>query len=258
MKLWRCDARDATAERTTAATASKSEPETSPAKPKTPRFPQYSAAYCTGLLCARRALSLLGLDDTYKGNEEVDGEVVSCEDPETGRTYFVEEVDEERRPFRVLLDVGLHRTTNGARLFGALKGASDGGLDIPHNEKRFPGYDSEKKKYDAEAHRRKIMGADVATYMAKLQKEDAEKYNKQFSQYVKNGLSGDDLEAMYKKVHAAIRENPAYAKTQSEKKEASKKFASEFKKYKNPAKKTLEQRKKDIVAKLNALLEDDE
>ena len=44
------------------------------------------------------------------------------------------------RPFKCLLDVGLARTTSGARLFGALKGAVDGGLDIPHSEKRFPGF----------------------------------------------------------------------------------------------------------------------
>ena len=34
--------------------------------------------------------------------------------------------------FRAFLDVGLARTTTGARVFGALKGAVDGGLDIPH------------------------------------------------------------------------------------------------------------------------------
>jgi len=37
------------------------------------------------------------------------------------------------------LDIGLVATTVGNRVFGALKGAVDGGLDIPHNTKRFPG-----------------------------------------------------------------------------------------------------------------------
>ena len=32
----------------------------------------------------------------------------------------------------------ISRATTGARVFGALKGAVDGGLDIPHSEKRFP------------------------------------------------------------------------------------------------------------------------
>lgn len=29
-----------------------------------------------------------------------------------------------------------------------MKGAADGGLDVPHNEKRFPGYDRDSKSYD--------------------------------------------------------------------------------------------------------------
>lgn len=31
----------------------------------------YAAAYCTGLLIARRLLKQLGLDEAYTGNEEV-------------------------------------------------------------------------------------------------------------------------------------------------------------------------------------------
>ncbi|KAL8118761.1 hypothetical protein AgCh_016313 [Apium graveolens] len=52
----------------------------------------------------------------------------------TGGDYSVEPA-ESRRPFRALLDAGLLRTTIGNRVFGALKGALDGGLDIPHSEK---------------------------------------------------------------------------------------------------------------------------
>ena len=32
----------------------------------------------------------------------------------------------------------------------AAQGALDGGLDIPHNEKRFVGYDPDAKEFDAE------------------------------------------------------------------------------------------------------------
>ena len=39
----------------------------------------YAAAYCTGLLVARRLLQKIGLDDIYEGNAEVDGKVVSSE-----------------------------------------------------------------------------------------------------------------------------------------------------------------------------------
>lgn len=55
--------------------------------------------------------------------------------------------------FRCYLDVGLARTTTGARVFGAMKGAVDGGLNVPHSLKRFPGYDAEAKKFNAEVHR---------------------------------------------------------------------------------------------------------
>lgn len=52
--------------------------------------------------------------------------------PEVNGEFFVVEEDGERRPFYALLDVGLKRTTTGARVFGALKGAADGGIEIPH------------------------------------------------------------------------------------------------------------------------------
>merc|ERR1711893_126849 len=99
----------------------------------------YAAAYCTGLLLARRILKKFQLDTIYAGQEEVDGE-----------EYYVEDVPDKPRAFRCFLDVGLARTTTGARVFSALKGAADGGIDIPHSSKRFPGYDSESKEFNAE------------------------------------------------------------------------------------------------------------
>jgi len=81
----------------------------------------YAAAYCTGLLVARRLLNTLKLDDKYEGQKEVDGE-----------HFTVEDNDDGPGAFRCYLDVGLNRTTTGARVFGAMKGAADGGLDIPH------------------------------------------------------------------------------------------------------------------------------
>lgn len=37
-----------------------------------------------------------------------------------------------------ILDIGLHRAKKGARVFAALKGAVEAGLDIPHNEEILP------------------------------------------------------------------------------------------------------------------------
>merc|ERR1719378_744896 len=123
----------------------------------------YAAAYCTGLLCARRLLQKVGLDELYEGNTEVDGEVVSTE--YDNKTYYVEEVDDEKRPF------------------GALKGAADGGLDVPHSEKRFPGYDRDAKEYDADTHRERIFGGHVSEYMEYLEEEDNQKYQEHFAKY---------------------------------------------------------------------------
>lgn len=107
----------------------------------------WAAAYATGLLCARRALTKLGLADKYEGVTEPDGTLQLTEANEDGP-----------RPFKCFLDVGLKRTSTGARVFGAMKGASDGGIFIPHSEGRFPGYDPEMKELDAEVLQNYIFG----------------------------------------------------------------------------------------------------
>lgn len=126
----------------------------------------WTAAYATGLLVARRALTKLGLADKYEGVAEPDGEY-----------KVTEELDDEDapRPFKAYLDVGLRRTSTGSRVFGALKGASDGGIFVPHNEKRFPGYDIESKTLDAEVLKKYIYGGHIAEYMESLEEEDDER-----------------------------------------------------------------------------------
>jgi len=89
----------------------------------------YSAAYATGLLCARRILAKIGLDSKFQGQAKADGEYYQVGEQEV----------EGKRPFKAVLDLGLVATTTGNKVFAALKGACDGGLDIPHNTKRFPG-----------------------------------------------------------------------------------------------------------------------
>lgn len=165
----------------------------------------YAAAYLTGLLIARRTLKKFGLDTLYQGADEVDGD-----------EYHVESEEGQPGAFRCYLDTGLARTTTGAKVFGVLKGAADGGLDIPHSTKRFPGYDNEAKSFNAEVHRNHIFGKHVADYMRLLQEEDEDAFKKQFGAYIRNGVSPDSMEEMYKKSQAAIREDPE-AKAKSEK-----------------------------------------
>eukprot|EP00092_Neocalanus_flemingeri_P028794 GFUD01031259.1.p2 GENE.GFUD01031259.1~~GFUD01031259.1.p2 ORF type:complete len:297 (-),score=72.07 GFUD01031259.1:68-958(-) len=160
----------------------------------------YAASYCTGLLLARRILQKFSLDSVYEGNKEINGEM-----------YCVEDNDDGPGAFRACLDVGLARTSTGAKVFAALKGAVDGGLDIPHSEKRFPGYDNESKSLNADVHRAHIFGQHVADYMKSLAEEDEEAFKKQFSRYIKVGVTADAIEDIYKKAHAAIRADPSAA-----------------------------------------------
>ncbi|KAH7670870.1 Ribosomal protein L5 eukaryotic/L18 archaeal protein [Dioscorea alata] len=193
----------------------------------------YAAAYCTGLLLARRVLKMLEMDEEYQGNVEATGEDFSVEPAES------------RRPFRALLDVGLLRTTTGNRVFGALKGALDGGLDIPHSDKRFAGFKKDDKQLDADVHRKYIFGGHVVSYMRSLLEDEPEKYQTHFSRYIKKGLEVDDIEEMYKKVHAAIRADPTAVKSTKEPPKQHKRY--------NLKKLTYEERKAKLVERLNAL-----
>lgn len=181
----------------------------------------YAAAYATGLLLARRLLKQVGLADMYKGNAKVDGEL-----------YNVDTDIQDKRPFKALMDVGIQRTTTGARIFGVMKGACDGGINIPHNTKRFPGYkkakteiitnkrgkgvDAEKtaQTYEPKVLRDRIFGAHVTTYMNQLKKDDAAKFKRQFSEWEKclTANKAKTCEELYKKVHEAIKKDPTRVK----------------------------------------------
>jgi large subunit ribosomal protein L5e len=125
--------------------------------------------------------------------------------------FAMDEDDSGKKPFYALLDVGLNRTTTGARIWGAVKGACDGGLEIPHSYKRFPGTtvdDEGEMTSNNEVLRKYIFGGHVADYMRKLEEENKEKYNAHFSKYIAAGIGADDVEGQYKAVHAAIRADP--------------------------------------------------
>uniref|UniRef100_A0A3Q3LIA8 Ribosomal protein L5 n=1 Tax=Labrus bergylta TaxID=56723 RepID=A0A3Q3LIA8_9LABR len=173
----------------------------------------YAAAYCTGLLLARRLLHKFGMDQVYEGQVEV-----------TGDEFNIESIDGQPGAFTCYLDAG---------------------LAIPHSMKRFPGYDVESKEFNAEVHRKHIMGMNVADYMSYLMEEDEDAYKKQFSRFVKNGVTPDTVEEMYKKAHAAIRANPVHEK----------KLKKDIKKKRwNRAKLSLAQRKDRVAQKKASFL----
>jgi large subunit ribosomal protein L5e len=178
----------------------------------------WAAAYAVGLLVARRALKKLGLDETYKGVEEVEGEF-----------ELTEAVEDGPRPFKVFLDVGMTRTTTGAKCFGVLKGASDGGLYVPHSASRFPGWDIESEELDSETLRKYIFAGHVSEYMEELADDDEERFRQIFQSYLDDEVDADSVEEILQAAHEQIRADPDHKPTA---KKTKAEYAAESKKYK--------------------------
>merc|ERR1711977_580499 len=106
----------------------------------------YSAAYCVGLLCARRLLKKYNLDGNFEGTAEVTAE---------------------------------------------------------YEDSYVHGYDADEKEYDAAAHRERILGGHVSSYMESLEEEQPEEYQTKFSRFIKAGVSADGMEDLYLSVHKA-------------------------------------------------------
>lgn len=162
----------------------------------------YAAAYATGLLLARRTLTKLKIADKFEGNQ-TNGEFKEVRDKK-------DDEGEGRFPFRAILDVGLARTTTGAKIFGVMKGVVDGGIAVPHKPNRFPGFNKAKGEFNAKVLRERIFGGHVASWMKKVadqKKENPDQKVIQFSKF-SSAVKPGDLEGLYKKVHEAIRKDP--------------------------------------------------
>ncbi len=89
-----------------------------------------------------------------------------------------------------VLDIGLHTSSKGSVLYGVLKGAIDGGLQIPHGAEILP---------DAA----RTSGEHIAQYAKKI-KPDAKKYEKQFSAYLREGVLPENLPEHVSQVAAKL------------------------------------------------------
>merc|ERR1719345_396512 len=210
----------------------------------------YAAAYATGLLVARRTLKKFGLDEAIKGKEEINGE-----------EFHVEDEDNEQRPFKCILDVGIRRTCIGSRVWGALKGAVDGGLHVPHSTKNFPGFKPSEDKgaegeYDAETHKDRIFGTHVKEYMEMLQEEDPTKYEAHFSKFIAGGIDADGVEGMYTEAHKKIRADPTFKPKANTgikwTRKGNEMSSSDGKKHNRSIKLTLKQRRVKVAQKIAA------
>ncbi len=140
-------------------------------------------------------------------------------------------------------------------MFGAMKGASDGGILVPHSENRFPGYDMETKELDAETLRKYIFGGHVAEYMETLADDDEERYKNQFQGYIDDEVEADGLEELYQEAHKAIREDPWKKDEEAGEKKSKEEYKAESKKYRTP-KLTKEEKMERVQAKIAAVKAD--
>jgi large subunit ribosomal protein L18 len=110
------------------------------------------AAYLTGLLCGLRA-----------------------------KAKSVEEV---------ILDIGLHSPSKGARVFAVLKGVLDAGISVPYGEEKLP---DEKR----------IEGEHIVKYAESLA-SNLEEYQSRFSKYLERKLPPENLSKHFAEVKAGI------------------------------------------------------
>ena len=91
---------------------------------------------------------------------------------------------------KAFLDVGLHIPSKGTRVFAALKGFVDAGVEVPHSENILPD----------EA---RISGKHIADYARRLV-SDPEVYNQKFSKYLSKGLRPEELSEHFSAVKDKI------------------------------------------------------
>jgi large subunit ribosomal protein L18 len=90
----------------------------------------------------------------------------------------------------VILDIGLHSPSKGARVFAVLKGVLDSGVHVPHSEEKLP---DEKR----------IEGEHIAKYAEGLA-SNPEEYQSKFSKYLEQKLPPENLPEHFAKVKKEI------------------------------------------------------
>jgi large subunit ribosomal protein L18 len=103
-----------------------------------------------------------------------------------------------------VLDLGPYSSISGSKVFAALKGALDAGLEIPHDEKVLPPAD-------------RLMGKHIAEYAAKLKSTSEKEYKMRFSDYLKKGVPPESLPEHFQEIKSII-EKGGQNENQKEKK----------------------------------------
>ncbi len=88
-------------------------------------------------------------------------------------------------------DIGLHRPVPGARVFAAIKGLRDAGIEVPASEEVLPSED-------------RIRGEHIAKYAELLASQDPERFKRQFSRVLARGLDPRELPKHFDEVKERI------------------------------------------------------
>ena len=90
---------------------------------------------------------------------------------------------------QAILDIGLQAPIKGSRLYAALKGTIDGGLDVASSQENLPSDE-------------RISGKHISAYAKQIENE----YDKIFSAYVKNKQDARKFEEYFEKTKQKILE----------------------------------------------------
>ncbi|MFW9903151.1 MAG: 50S ribosomal protein L18 [Candidatus Thorarchaeota archaeon] len=90
-----------------------------------------------------------------------------------------------------ILDIGHNPPVYGSRIFAALKGMIDAGMDIPHSDKVFP---TENR----------LNGAHIAEFAKSLRENDEELFNRQFSEYITQKVDPLKIPQIFEKAKQEI------------------------------------------------------
>ena len=88
-----------------------------------------------------------------------------------------------------ILDIGLVAPTKGAKIFAALSGVLDAGVDVPHSEEKIV--------------KERMKGEHIAKY-AKSLGAGSEEYTAKFSKYTAQGVAPEKISEHFAKVKATI------------------------------------------------------
>jgi large subunit ribosomal protein L18 len=91
----------------------------------------------------------------------------------------------------VIADLGLYTSTKWSRIYAALKGFIDSGVEVPHSKDILPTDE-------------RVGGKHISDYAESLKKDNPDKYKKIFSSYLKGKLSPEELGKHFEEIKKKI------------------------------------------------------